>query len=218
MAFSQPNKDAASHSDQCPASASTWPRARAGVLPARAAETAGTPRRAFLHWAVEERQPARPGVAVPLRSPARGAGDTADGETIYVSGPWGGTLRADARNGELRWQHDPSVRAHKPAVACCDVVNRRREGLLRFCRHPRRLQAPDDTAADSAPGLRKPRAYCSAPTPSRAPRVVGDPGDDRQWRRRAWVCGYLGLAGVAFYTVPGNLGPKAPTVRPPTNR
>ena len=46
------------------------------------------------------------------------------GDTLYVSGPWGVVYALAARNGALRWQHDPKVPAQQAAVACCDVVNR----------------------------------------------------------------------------------------------
>lgn len=135
------------------------------------------------------------------------------GETIYVSGPWGVVYALDARNGELRWQHDPLVPAHKAAVACCDVVNR---GLA--VAHERvfvgtldgRLQALDAHSGEllwSTQTTPPERPY----TITGAPRVVGDlvmiGNGGAEYGVRGYLSAYDAASGELrwrFYTVPGN--------------
>ncbi|MCZ4129770.1 PQQ-dependent dehydrogenase, methanol/ethanol family [Stutzerimonas balearica] len=135
------------------------------------------------------------------------------GETLYVSGPWGVVYALDARNGELRWQHDPLVPAHKAAVACCDVVNR---GVA--VAHDRvfvgtldgRLQALDAGSGEllwSTQTTPPERPY----TITGAPRVVGDlvmiGNGGAEYGVRGYLSAYDAASGELrwrFYTVPGD--------------
>ncbi|EKM95682.1 pyrrolo-quinoline quinone [Stutzerimonas degradans] len=135
------------------------------------------------------------------------------GETLYVSGPWGVVYALDARNGELRWQHDPLVPAHKAAVACCDVVNR---GVA--VAHERvfvgtldgRLQALDAHSGEllwSTQTTPPERPY----TITGAPRVVGDlvmiGNGGAEYGVRGYLSAYDAASGELrwrFYTVPGD--------------
>lgn len=135
------------------------------------------------------------------------------GGTLYVSGPWGVVYAIDARNGRLRWQHDPQVPAGKGMHACCDVVNRGvavEDGRVFVATIDGRLQALDSSDGRllwSTPTFdpELPYTITGAPRVARGLVMIGNGG--AEYGVRGFVSAYDAATGALrwrFYTVPGN--------------
>ncbi|WP_150303679.1 PQQ-dependent dehydrogenase, methanol/ethanol family [Pseudomonas saliphila] len=139
------------------------------------------------------------------------------GDTLYVSGPWGVVYALNARDGSLRWQHDPEVPPRKAAISCCDVVNRGvavEDGKVFVGTIDGRLQAID---AESGKLLwetltvdtDQPYTITGAPRVAAGLVMIGNGG--AEFGVRGYISAYDPSNGELkwrFYTVPGN--PKAP--------
>ena len=135
------------------------------------------------------------------------------GDTLYVSGPWGVVHALDARNGALRWQHDPEVAAQQAAVACCDVVNRGvavADGRVFVGTLDGRLQALDATTGTllwsvQTTNPERPYTITGAPRVAAGLVMIGNGG--AEYGVRGYLSAYDAASGELrwrFYTVPGN--------------
>ncbi|WP_341649201.1 PQQ-binding-like beta-propeller repeat protein [Thauera humireducens] len=133
--------------------------------------------------------------------------------TLYVSGPWGVVYAVDARNGQLKWQHDPEVPAGKGMHACCDVVNRGvavDDGRVFVATIDGRLQALDAQSGRLLWSMRTfaidaPYTITGAPRVARGLVIIGNGG--AEYGVRGFVSAYDAQTGELrwrFYTVPGN--------------
>ena len=133
--------------------------------------------------------------------------------TLYVSGPWGVVYAVDARNGQLKWQHDPEVPAGKGMHACCDVVNRGvavEDGRVFVATIDGRLQALDAQSGRLLWSMRTfaidaPYTITGAPRVARGLVIIGNGG--AEYGVRGFFSAYDAQTGELrwrFYTVPGN--------------
>ena len=133
--------------------------------------------------------------------------------TLYVSGPWGVVYALDARDGRLKWQHDPQVPAGKGMHACCDVVNRGvavEGGRVFVATIDGRLQALDARDgrvlwSTQTTDRDAPYTITGAPRVARGLVVIGNGGGE--YGVRGYVSAYDAATGALrwrFYTVPGN--------------
>jgi quinohemoprotein ethanol dehydrogenase len=134
---------------------------------------------------------------------------------LYVSGPWGSVIAADARTGAPRWRYDPEVDGSYNRRACCDVVNRG----LQVWRGRVYVATLDGflVALDAATGRevwradtfedRDTRSYTITGPPQVAGSVVVIGNSGGEYGVRGYVTAYdldTGERRWRFYTVPGD--------------